>query len=262
MLDYLYYHFFHGFHAMYLALVVLVPMLVAEITMPAERLHWPTVAFNLLYGPIFIAVAGMALHPISSYFDPLVTLGMVGGDPASWSWWQLTLFALSYIAAFDFLYYWLHRAQHRFAFLWRYHRFHHADANLSASSAFRHHWLEDTFRYFVIAAPLLVMYGSISRVLPAVGLVMGVYGLFIHWNSRLTLGPLRGVLVGPLYHRLHHSMAAEHHDKNFAIFFPVLDRLFGTQVLPEKTQVPRTGIPGTVAPNHWKQLLPLPPLKS
>ncbi|MFC5500519.1 sterol desaturase family protein [Caenimonas terrae] len=259
MYDYLYPYFFQSFHAMYLALSVLVPLMVLEVLVPGRRLHWPTVAFNLAYAPVFIAVAAMALQPIASRLDPHLTLNLLNGRAQHWGAWQVGLLALVYLACYDFLYYWLHRAQHRFALLWRFHQFHHADVNLSASSAFRHHWLEDTFRYFSIAVPLLLLFGNIGGVIPWLALFMGGYGLFIHWNTRLGLGPLDGVFVGPRYHRIHHSLAPEHRDKNFAIFFPVIDRWFGTQVLPEPGQVPVTGVVGLQSPNHLKHLLPLPP---
>lgn len=259
MYDYLYSHFFQGFHAMYLALIVLVPLLLLELLAPAHRLHWRTVAFNLAYGPIFIAIAAIAVQPIASRLDPLLTLNVLRVKPELWGFLQLGLLALGYLACYDILYYWLHRAQHRYAFLWRFHRFHHGDINLSASSAFRHHWLEDTFRYFSIAAPLLILFGNIGRFVPWLALFMGGYGLFIHWNTKLRLGPLDRVLVGPRYHRIHHSVAPEHRDKNFAIFFPVLDRLFGTQVLPPQDQVPVTGVVGMRSPNNLRQLLPWPP---
>jgi sterol desaturase/sphingolipid hydroxylase (fatty acid hydroxylase superfamily) len=38
----------------------------------------------------------------------------------------------------------------------------------------------------------------------------------------------RWVLVGPHLHRLHPSAEVAHHDRNFAIFCPWLDRIFGT----------------------------------
>ena len=260
MYDYLYFYFYHGFYAMYLAAFVLVPMLLLEWLAPAKKLHWPTVAFNLAYGPVFIAVAAMALEPIRSHLQPFLRENVFTASPEHWSLWQLALAALAYLAVYDLLYYWLHRAQHKIPFLWRFHRFHHADVNLSASTSFRHHWLEDTFRYFVIAAPLVVLFGSFTRFVPWLGLTMGAYGLFIHWNTKLSLGRLNGVLVGPQYHRIHHSCEPDHIDKNFAIFFPWLDRLFGTQVLPVRGRSPETGVAGARMPNHLRQLLPLPPV--
>lgn len=262
MYDYFYYYFYHGFYAMYLASFVLIPMMVLEWLAPARKLHWPTVFFNLAYGPVFVAVAAMVLTPISSYLQPHLPENILAAAPEHWKYWQLGLAALAYVAAYDLLYYWLHCAQHRVPFLWRFHRFHHADPNLSASSSFRHHWLEDTFRYFIIAAPLIILFGSLPRFVPWLGLAMGGYGLFIHWNSALNLGIFNRVVVGPQYHRIHHSSAPEHHDKNFAIFFPVVDRLFGTQVLPVPGESPQTGVAGTRSANHPRQLLPLPPVTS
>jgi sterol desaturase/sphingolipid hydroxylase (fatty acid hydroxylase superfamily) len=61
---------------------------------------------------------------------------------------------------------------------------------------------------------------------------------------RLPLGPLTPVFGGPQYHRVHHSILPEHHDKNFAAFFPIWDIIFGTAYLPKKNDYPPTGIEG------------------
>jgi sterol desaturase/sphingolipid hydroxylase (fatty acid hydroxylase superfamily) len=54
---------------------------------------------------------------------------------------------------------------------------------------------------------------------------------------RLDFGPLRHWLVSPHYHRLHHAVGLGHEGRqgqgslggcNYAVLFPVWDRLFGT----------------------------------
>jgi sterol desaturase/sphingolipid hydroxylase (fatty acid hydroxylase superfamily) len=254
-------HVVNSLYAMKLSLWLLVPLLILEAWTPAKRLHWPTVMFNLAYAPFFMALAGMAISPISTYVHPHMPANLFGGNPLVWPWWMAALIALGYLAAFDFCYYWLHRAQHTWSFMWRYHHFHHADVNVSTSTSFRHHWLEESFRYFVVVVPTFFLFANPSPAVPWLGLFMGGYGLFIHWNTRLNLGPLSGVVVGPLYHRLHHSVQPEHINKNFAIFFPFWDRLFGTQCLPDPTNLMTTGIEGLKNPNSVRQLLPIPWLR-
>ena len=57
-----------------------------------------------------------------------------------------------------------------------------------------------------------------------------------HANVRLDFGPLRGLLVSPRFHRLHHAVGLGHESAgqgslgghNFAVLFPVWDILFGS----------------------------------
>jgi sterol desaturase/sphingolipid hydroxylase (fatty acid hydroxylase superfamily) len=64
----------------------------------------------------------------------------------------------------------------------------------------------------------------------------------VHANTRISFGPLDYVLASPRFHRVHHSLAENHHDKNFASFFPFLDLLFGTAYFPRSDEMIRTGV--------------------
>lgn len=261
-LDLLRQQFFGAFFAIWLVAGYLVPMLLLEVAFPARRLHWSTTAFNFLYAPVYLFLAGVLVHSLMAQVSQWIPLNVLGVDPQSFSLWLLLPALLVYLAMFDFFYYWLHRAQHRWPWLWRYHLFHHTDTNVSVSTATRHHWIEESARLFVLGVPLLILVGNPMSTLPWLGVVMGVYGLFIHWNVPLQLGFLTRVVVGPQYHRIHHSLAHEHFDKNFTVFFPFWDAIFGTQCLPTSADFPETGVPGTVHPNSLKLLLPVPPSKA
>jgi len=43
------------------------------------------------------------------------------------------------VIAFDFWDYWMHRANHRLGFLWRFHRAHHSDMEIDVTTAARFH---------------------------------------------------------------------------------------------------------------------------
>lgn len=256
-----------AFQAIELITIFLIPMFVLELLLPVKRLHGPTVIFNLIYAPLYLMLAAMVLHPVFLAISPRLPQGVVGSffnitlDQASF-WQTGGLLVFAYLVLFDFGYYWLHRAQHHFPWLWRFHRFHHADVNISLSSSTRHHWIEETVRYLVFGIPLVVLFGQPMLTLPWLGILVGVQGMFIHWNSRLQLGPLTRWIVGPQYHRIHHSFAPQHIDKNFCVFFPFWDALFGTQCLPLAAEFPETGVIDGMRPNDLAQLLPYPILRS
>ena len=53
-------------------------------------------------------------------------------------------FVLSFLLM-DLTFYWWHAANHRLAFLWRFHNVHHIDPDLDVSTAFRFHFGEVAF---------------------------------------------------------------------------------------------------------------------
>lgn len=259
--NHLMYYVSAALSAIQVVLVFLLPMLLIELLRPARRLHIGTVLFNLCYAPVYLTVSAAVLAPVASQFSPWIPANVLGWSIANAPVWASALLVLGYLVAFDFFYYWFHRLQHRWEWMWRFHRFHHADSNVSISSATRHHWLEEALRYFVMSVPLLFLFGSPEQTFTWLGVLTGVLGLFIHWNVPLTLGPLRAVLVGPQYHRLHHSIESRHYDKNFAVIFPFWDKLFGTQCLPQGREFPETGLNDTQAPNGLALLSPVPPYR-
>lgn len=158
---------------------------------------------------------------------------------------QAGLLIAAHLFAVDFVYYWYHRAQHRFPALWAIHELHHADAELNATSSFRTYWLELPVQAVLVVSPAMLLFGDRGSV-HALGVLVGSYAflIFSHCNFRLSLGPLSLLLCGPQVHRVHHSRLPEHRDRNFAQYFPFLDRLFGTWYDPAPGEFPPTGVDG------------------
>ncbi|MEY2953367.1 MAG: hypothetical protein RLZZ401_1454 [Pseudomonadota bacterium] len=158
----------------------------------------------------------------------------------------------------DFFYYWLHRLQHRLPWLWRFHRAHHANRYVNALSCY-HHPLEEILRIplfilpmawvFRIEAPPLILFS---------GLAAG-WAYFCHTDSPIHIGPLRCILTDNRYHRIHHSTDARHFDSNFAFYFSLTDRLFGTQHMPaEDGSVPEVGLSDVASPTSLWALWCMP----
>ena len=53
----------------------------------------------------------------------------------------------------------------------------------------------------------------------------------VHANLNWTLGPLKYVVAGPVFHRWHHDRGAL--GKNFASTLSIFDWMFGTFYMPE-----------------------------
>lgn len=151
------------------------------------------------------------------------------------------LFTLTGLLVIDFFYYWYHRLQHS-TFLWHIHKVHHTDKHMTAATSYRHHVLEFPLQALLLILPMSLVF-SLTQIF-TFALIVKFHALFVHLNLRLNLGPLTPLVVGPQYHRIHHSINEEHRNKNFAMYFPIWDVLFGTYQKPQKDEFPDTGVEG------------------
>jgi sterol desaturase/sphingolipid hydroxylase (fatty acid hydroxylase superfamily) len=95
----------------------------------------------------------------------------------------------------DFIYYWIHRAEHRVRVLWCTHLVHHSSQEFSFTTAVRMPWTE------VLYKPLTGLWAPLLGVHPAMGEVMGAIALMIgqlqHTKLIGKLGPLDKILTTP-----------------------------------------------------------------
>jgi sterol desaturase/sphingolipid hydroxylase (fatty acid hydroxylase superfamily) len=82
-----------------------------------------------------------------------------------------------------------------------------------------------------ILVPMMLMF---SQTIILVYLVfVTLHATWTHCNFRPNAKWLEPFLVMPRYHHWHHTSQKEAIDKNFAIHFPWIDRLFGTYYYPD-----------------------------
>jgi sterol desaturase/sphingolipid hydroxylase (fatty acid hydroxylase superfamily) len=153
--------------------------------------------------------------------------------------------AVIYLLVVDFLAYWIHRAQHRFKWLWAFHTTHHSQRQISFVTSHRIHPVDHLVQYFLQFIPLLLLGFDQAAWLP-----MYLLGAFIEASQHSRLGwrygPLYRVVVSPAFHAYHHSSEPAHRDKNFAGFFSVWDYLFGTAVKDDSSGPSRFGLESLV----------------
>ena len=98
--------------------------------------------------------------------------------------------------------------------------------------------------------------GYSEPALKAYILYVFLHSTFIHANVRFDFGVLRHVIATPQFHHWHHGIEQEAIDVNFAVHFPLLDRLFGTHHLPGKAWPAGYGVGGHPVPEgYWQQFL-------
>lgn len=140
----------------------------------------------------------------------------------------------------DFLGYLSHYLKHRIQPLWYFHLVHHSQEHLNPFTTKRTHIVEHLFSKGIVRwIPMAVM-GSPLEVWLLFYWILAFWDYFVHSNLKITLGPLRWLLVSPQYHRIHHSKLATHFDRNFGANLVVWDLLFGTACM-DRTEYPPTG---------------------
>jgi sterol desaturase/sphingolipid hydroxylase (fatty acid hydroxylase superfamily) len=138
-------------------------------------------------------------------------------------------FLLAIIVA-DFAEWTIHFALHKVPFLWRFHSIHHSSKALDWIAGSRSHFFDDTLVRGFILVPLML--GFSQNIIVAYLIFVTLHATWTHCNFRPNAKWLEQVMVMPRYHHWHHSSQKEAIDKNFAIHFPWIDRLFGTYYYP------------------------------
>jgi sterol desaturase/sphingolipid hydroxylase (fatty acid hydroxylase superfamily) len=215
-------------------------------------LNWRITASNLVLAPIFSSmVIVFTAYIVSSSDFPsfkLSTAALSLGVPFIDVVLQGFAIFITACLLGDFSYYWWHRAQHELPFLWEMHKLHHSDENLNTTTIYRSHFLESSgqalFRGLTIG--LVFDTSDAPQTLLAVvagGLLLVLWDYFIHANVRIdSLHRLLPFFSTPQFHWIHHSRLPQHQDKNYAIWLPVYDKLFGSYYQPEIDEYPPVGL--------------------
>jgi sterol desaturase/sphingolipid hydroxylase (fatty acid hydroxylase superfamily) len=128
----------------------------------------------------------------------------------------------------DFKGYITHFLFHRYTALWRTHEFHHSATTLSIITRYRGHFLETAIKT-IFDVILFVLLGAPAVFFIYVKVLLEIHQMAIHSALRSDWGYLgKYLLVSPAAHRVHHSIAAEHYNKNFGSTLIIWDRIFNT----------------------------------
>lgn len=253
-------------HVVHLALygAAILAFALIERLRPVERQRPGAFLFNfLLFTTIYLALSGYyfgmaVLYRHIAHFR-VFHLGLpdfFGRDAGAI---DLTMRFFLFVLVADFIKYWMHRAMHAVPLFWRFHRAHHSDRHLNASTNLREQWAGAIYGDAVFAFIAVPLFGALATPIPLTAAYLA-YGFFAHSNLRLPLGRLTPVLVGPHYHRIHHSRLPEHANVNYSSFFPLFDILFGTYYAPASDEFPPTGLAAETHDSLWRiQLLPFQP---
>jgi len=247
-----------------LLLILAIAILFAlERTFPLRRQKQPLgrrIVVNAVVAALAIAAALMIVRPVASSLLEAVSQNR----------WGLTGIVqmpapLQGVAAFlllDLSFYYWHRANHAWPFLWRFHNVHHVDPDLDISTSVRFHFLEIAFSAAFRALQVVVIGGELWMFVIYES-AFQLNTLFQHSNIRLPITIERWIVlifVTPRMHGIHHSKRFHDVNSNWSSVFSWWDRLHGTLNLNVPQAAIDIGVPGYSEPrdNRILQLLLMP----
>lgn len=161
--------------------------------------------------PLILPIAWLEEHRV---FD-LTRLGLLGVIPA--------------LLTTTFVNYWLHRAEHRFDWMWRsMHQLHHSALRVDIAGAFITHPTEMIVKLLLGATIGTFVLGLDPAAVALASTIAALLSMFQHWNVR-TPRWLGFLVQRPESHCLHHERGV--HARNFGDL-PLWDMIFGTYANP------------------------------
>jgi sterol desaturase/sphingolipid hydroxylase (fatty acid hydroxylase superfamily) len=134
------------------------------------------------------------------------------------------------VVLLDYTLYLWHVLTHKVPFLWRFHRIHHADLDLTASTAVRFHFGEITISVLFRAGQVLFI-GVSPKALNIWQSLLFLSILFHHSNVRLPKRfeeKLQRIIVTPRLHGIHHSIQEGEMNSNWSSGMTIWDFLHKT----------------------------------
>ncbi|MEZ5757720.1 MAG: sterol desaturase family protein [Emcibacteraceae bacterium] len=128
----------------------------------------------------------------------------------------------------DLLIYTQHVMMHKVPLLWRFHRMHHTELGLDATSALRFHPIEIVISMLIKMGFILIMGIPVAAVILFEILLNGL-AIFNHSNIKLPEiieRPLRRIIITPEVHWIHHSELSFETNSNYGFNLSLWDRIF------------------------------------
>lgn len=186
-----------------------------------------TIVINFLMAFILLKSADWA---VANKFGILQWLP----DMPLWAYAVAGLLLLDLIGAW-----FVHWAEHKVRWMWRFHLIHHTDTTVDTTSANRHHPGESVFR-FVFTTMGVVLAGTPIWIVFMYQSMSVLLSQFNHANIRLPQwldDALSWVIISPDMHKVHHHYKLPYTDSNYGNIFSFWDRLFGTYMKLDREQI-------------------------
>ena len=214
------------------------------------RTEWREDLFYFLVSSMMVQlITFLALAPSTVVMNKTNSFEQFRSSVAALPW--LLQFGLAMFLT-DLAQYWFHRLFHKVPFLWGFHAVHHSAKSMDWLAGARMHFFEIILLRGITSLPLLTI-GFLPSVMQAYVAMVYIYASLVHANVRGNFNWLGKWIVVPRFHHWHHAIEEEGIDKNFAIHFPFIDRIFGTHYFPDDTWPSGYGVPEEVPKGYKKQ---------
>jgi sterol desaturase/sphingolipid hydroxylase (fatty acid hydroxylase superfamily) len=225
---------------------------------PGREPGWRHTVRNLAFSAVSALSVGLVETPLVSPLSRRVQQQRLGLLPRLGlpSWAEQALG----VALMDYTLYLWHVLTHRVPLLWRFHRVHHADLKLEATTALRFHFGELLLSVPWRAAQVRLL-GVGPRTLALWQTALTVSILFHHSNLRLPKRlerQLSRLVVTPRLHGIHHSVREEERNANWSSGLMLWDWLHGTSLRGVPQRALTLGVPGLPEPLPLWRMLTLP----
>ncbi len=212
------------------------------------RPGWRTDLAHFFVSHLLVQVSVfLTLAPARVFFQWAVNAQLQALVAAQPAWLQF----IEILFVADFFEYWIHRFEHKRPFLWRFHAVHHSCEHMDWLAGSRLHLGDIVLVRAMTFVPLYVL-GFAEAPIFAYLVFVSFHAVFIHANVGFRFGWLEHVIATPRFHHWHHSAEEQAIDKNFAVHLPLLDRLFGTLLMPRDGSWPASyGIAGNPIPQNF-----------
>lgn len=235
---------------LFLLAMVFVPLERLFARLPEQgpfRFGWTTDAMYFAVSHLAVQLLTfLTLLPATALADYLVYAPLRETIAAQPLWLQL----IEIMIIADLTQYWLHRAFHQVPWLWPFHAIHHSSRVLDWLAGSRLHLVDVLVTRALVLVPLFLL-GFAQSALYAWLVVIAFHAVFNHVNLRFRFSGIEHLLVTPRFHHWHHAVAPI--DRNFAVHFPWIDRLFGTWYMPADEWPDNLGIHGNPVPEGFSR---------
>ncbi len=221
--------------------------------------------FTMFISPLLVSQLAIATALYYALHDvDFLQRGLFAGTPKGVI---IALFTATIFVVDDLTKYLMHRWMHRWPLLWAIHKVHHSAETMTPITVYRVHPLEGVLYGLraavaqgTVMASFLFFFGNAVDLHTVLGVnilsfVFHVTGSNLR-HSHISIRYwrwLEHLLISPAQHQVHHSIAREHHDKNFGVAFAVWDWMFGSLHLSEQGRKLKFGLKASEA--HPSRLL-------
>lgn len=217
---------------------------------PIFRDEWREDLFYFFISSLFVqSLTYMSLTPALTVLHGTSWLGsfraMIASQPLILQFLEIMFFT-------DLVQYAFHRAFHEVPWLWKFHAVHHSAKTMDWIAGSRMHLFEVILLRAFTTMPMYVM-GFSEPALYAYIFFVYLISVFVHSNLRFNFGIFEHLIATPRFHHWHHGIEKEAINVNYAVHFPIIDRLFRTHHLPEDQWPEGYGIHGHPVPRGYLQ---------